>query len=116
MKDDTLLKRRERGLNSLIFSWSKERKRSTKILQDKEEFGLLVFEVYFDRDGKAVGGTLMMSENVFNILTKKEVIKIYHRMMNRIYETRYYRFEEQDKLGSMWGFLIRPADYLAPVK
>ena len=61
-------------------------------------------------------GTLMMSENVFNILTKKEVIKIYHRMMNRIYETRYYRFEEQDKLGSMWGFLIRPADYLAPVK
>lgn len=66
----------------------------------------MVFEVYFDRDGKAVGGTLMMSENVFNILTKKEVIKIYHRMMNRIYETRYYRFEEQDKLGSMWGFLI----------
>ena len=117
VKDDTLLKERERELNSLIFSWSKGSvKEVQKILQDKEEFGLLVFEVYFDRDGKAVGGTLMMSANVFNILTKKEVIKIYHRMMNRIYETRYYRFDEQDKLGSMWGFLIRPADYLAPVK
>lgn len=117
VKDDTLLKKRERELDSLIFSWRKGSvKEVQKVLQDKEEFGLLVFEVYFDRAGKAVGGTLMMSENVFNRLTKREVLKIYHRMINRIYETRYYRFEEQDRLGSIWGFLIRPADYLVPRK